>query len=80
MAQTVVDKSVHGDRRVVVIDVNLGAASTSVACPGIKNIKSWNVGPQSMATTAVKMAASGSNVVVSNGASGDQFYLTVYGT
>ena len=80
MAQTVVKKTVFGDMRVVVVDVNMGAATTHVVAPGIKTVKAFSVGYQSMASVAgVKMSASTSIVEVSAGASGDQFFLTIYG-
>lgn len=79
MAQTVVKKTVFGDLRCVVVDVNMGAATTHVVAPGIKSVKAFAVGPQSMATTAVLMTASTSIVEVSAAVSGDQFFLTIFG-
>lgn len=71
-------KTVFGDKRVMICNVTADAASGQIST-GLQAVDGWSVGVQSMATSAVKIAASGGTLTVSNAASGDAFYLTVFG-
>ncbi len=70
--------SVFGNKRVVFCVVTADAASGTIPS-GLGAIDSIAIAPQSMATAAIKMSVSGGTVTVSNAASGDAFYLTVFG-
>lgn len=79
MAYTVSRKAtVWGDMGVVVCDVTADAASGTIPT-GLSRIYGYSLGPQSMGTAAIKMAAATGTVTVSNAVNGDAFYLTVYG-
>lgn len=84
---TVVDKTVFGNKRVHIFDVTADAASGSVDS-GMSYIDAIQVSPVSMATfSLVKFrpninaasAASNGLVMISAAASGDRFFLHVYG-
>jgi hypothetical protein len=75
---TTLTKSVFGNKSVALCNVTADAASGTIVT-GLSVIEHWTVGPQSMATSSPKIAASGGTITVSNAASGDLFYLTVYG-
>lgn len=70
--------SVFGNKKVQIIEVTADAASGTIPT-ALGAIDGWALGPKSMATSAVKMSVSGGTVTVSNAASGDNFYVTVYG-
>lgn len=81
-------KTVFGDKAAVGIKVVTDSA-TSVVASGLKKIDWFSYGPASMATANVKIginvtassaAESLGTVAVTGCASGDEFYLTVYGT
>lgn len=88
MAYTAViaKQTVHGDQRTIQYEITADAASGSVAT-GLQYIDSIQVTPISMATTAGKFrrnlnaasAAANGSVMVSSIASGDVFYMQVYG-
>jgi hypothetical protein len=79
MAYTVTkEQAVFGNERVVICNVSADAASGTIPT-GLGTIVGHSLGPQSMSTAAVKMSVSGGTVTVSNAASGDVFFLTVYG-
>lgn len=79
MAYTVtLNPSVFGDKRVVICNVTADAAS-GIITPGLGVIDGYSMSPVSMATGAPLVKISGSTVVVSLAASGDNFYLVVYG-
>ena len=79
MAYSVSSKaSVFGNQRVVICNVSADAASGSFA-PGVGVIDGYSLSPISMATAAPLIKISGSSIVVSNAANGDNFYLVVYG-
>lgn len=70
--------SIFGDQRVAMCSVTADAASGTVPTP-LSAINSVALAPQSMATSAVKISVSGGTVTISNAASGDGFYLTIFG-
>lgn len=84
---TVVDKTVFGNKRVCIFDVTADAQS-GVVETGLSRVDAFDVGPVSMATfslvkfrpniSAASAAANGS-IMVSGAASGDRFFITVYG-
>lgn len=79
MAYTVTKyRTVFGDQRVELCSVTADAASGTVPT-GLSAINSVSLGPQSMATSAIKISVSGGTVTISNAASGDAFYLNVFG-
>lgn len=80
MAFTVTkEESVFGNKAVAMCTVTADAASGTVPT-GVSRIVSVALAPLSMATSAVKLSVSGGTVTVSNAASGDAFYLTVFGS
>lgn len=80
MAFTVAkEDSVFGNKAVAFCVVTADAASGTIPT-GLSRIASVSLAPLSMATSAIKMAVSAGTVTVSNAASGDAFYLTVYGS
>lgn len=73
------DQTVFGDKRVIVYSCVADGASDTVGT-GLKKVIYAHVTPKSMSSTNMgKYSFSGSSVVVSNIASGDEFYLTCYG-
>lgn len=83
---TVVRKTVFGNERVVIFDVTADAQSGVVDCG--MYVDGFTVGPISMATLSLvkfrpninaASAASNNNIMISGAASGDRFYLTVFG-
>lgn len=83
---TVVRKTVFGNERVVIFDVTADAQS-GVVDAGMY-VDGFAVGPISMATVSLvkfrpninaASAASNGNIMISGAASGDRFFLTVYG-
>jgi hypothetical protein len=79
MAFTVsANKSVFGNKLVHICTVTADAASGTVPT-GMTAVEGWTLGPLSMATSAIKIAASAGTVTISNAASGDAFYLTIFG-
>lgn len=72
------NQSVFGDKRAVICNVTADAASGTIPT-GLSAIDGHAISPQSMATSAIKISTSGGTVTVSNAASGDAFYLTVFG-
>jgi hypothetical protein len=78
--------SVHGDQRVEQYLVAADAASGSVST-GLKYVDCVTFAPKSCATAGFKIkanlsdagAASNGSVMVSSAASGDDFYLVVFG-
>lgn len=84
---TIVNKTVFGNKRVSLLDVTADAQSGSVDS-GFGVVDAFSVGPVSMATfSLVKFrpnisaasAASNGQIMVSGAASGDRFFITVYG-
>ena len=84
---TVVEKTVFGNKRAVILDVTADAASGVVAT-GLNRIVAHSVSPVSMAThSLVKFrpnvnaasAASNGNIMVSGAADGDRFFVIAYG-
>ena len=74
-----IDQTVIGDKRVVVLSCVADGASEAVET-GLSAVDWANVTPKSMSSSNLgKYSFSGSTVVVSNIASGDEFYLTCYG-
>lgn len=79
MAYTVTKvPTVFGNKKVDLCSVVADAASGTIPT-SLGAIDAISLGPQSMATSAIKMTVSGGTITVSNAASGDQFWLTVYG-
>jgi hypothetical protein len=83
---TVIEKTVFGNLRTVIYDVTADAAS-GVVDAGM-NIVGFAVGPVSMATVSLvkfrpnigaDSAAANGKLMVSGAASGDRFFLTIYG-
>ena len=82
-----IKKTVWGDQRVFQIKVTADAASGTVAT-GLSNINGFSIGPVTCTTTGFRSrenaladgTASLGTVGFSGAASGDVFYLTVYGT
>lgn len=70
--------SVFGNKGVALCDVAADAASGTIPT-GLGKIESVALAPKSMATSAIKISVSGGTVTVSNAASGDDFFLTVFG-
>lgn len=70
--------SVFGNKAVALCDVTADAASGTIPT-GLGKIDSVSLGPQSMASSAIKISVSGGTVTVSNAANGDAFYLHVFG-
>lgn len=88
MAYTVTrTNSVFGNYRAVIMKITADAATQTVET-GLKNIVGHSVGAQSLSTAAIKVYAnSNASGVQSMGvlgisgcASGDIFFVTVYGT
>lgn len=84
---TVVNRTVMGNKRVDLLDVTADAQSGVVAT-GMKYVDAFSVGPVSMATVSLvkfrpnigaDSAAANGSIMVSGSASGDRFFLTVYG-
>lgn len=73
------EDSVFGNKAVAMCVVTADAASGTIPT-GLSRIASVALAPVSMSTAAIKMSVSGGTVTVSNAASGDAFYLTVYGS
>lgn len=79
MAFTVSKQRVSlGNKAMVICDVTADAASGTIPT-GLSKIESISLGPQSMATSAIKIASSGGTVTISNAASGDALFLHVIG-
>jgi hypothetical protein len=79
MAYTVTqEKTVWGNMRVHICNVTTDAASGTIPT-GLTQIAGYSLAPISMATAAPLMKASGGTITVSAAASGDNFFLTVYG-
>jgi hypothetical protein len=70
--------TVFGNKNVDICEVSADAASGTIPT-SLGSIDGWSIGPKSMATAAIKMAASGGTITISNAASCDNFYVTVYG-
>lgn len=79
-------QSVFGNERVVIMDITADAATQTVET-GLKNVHGFSIGIQSASTAGFKVYAnSNASGVQSMGvlgisgvASGDEFYVTVYG-
>lgn len=79
-------KTVFGNKRAVGLKISADAATQTVET-GLERVEWFSVGPSSMATVNVNIAAnSNASGVQSYGVvglsgltSGDEFYLTVYG-
>jgi hypothetical protein len=67
-----------GNKRVSLVSVTADAASGTIPT-GLGKIDNVVLGPQSMATSAIKISTSGGTVTVSNAVNGDVFFLQVYG-
>ena len=79
MAYTVTkEASVFGNKRVVICNVTADAAS-GIITPGLGVIDGYSMSPISMATAAPLIKISTTTVVVSAAASGDNFFLVIYG-
>lgn len=86
MTATLLERSVFGNKAVQVYDCTLDAASGTFAS-GFKSIDFVSATPISMATAAVLYSANegsggtstAGTMRIENGASGDRFYLMVYG-
>ena len=87
MAFTVTGKTtVFGDQRVRILDI-LADAATQTVETGLKAIAGFSVGCQSCTTASIKIYANSnaSGVLsagvlgISGAASGDRFFVTVYG-
>lgn len=79
MAYTVSKTNLNtGNINAAMCDVTADAASGNWTVPFGK-VVGWTLGPQSMASSAIKIAASGGTITVSNAANGDAFFLMVYG-
>jgi hypothetical protein len=79
MAYTVTKTNINlGNINGTLCEVTADAASGNWTVPH-GTVLGWVAGPKSMATAAIKIASSGQTVTVSNAASGDNFFLMVYG-
>jgi hypothetical protein len=79
MAYTVTqEKTVFGNLRVHVCNVTADAASGTIPT-GLTTIVGYSIAPVSRATAAPLMKSSGGTITVSNAASGDNFFVTVFG-
>ena len=87
MAYTVTKtQSVFGNERVVHLAITADAATQTIDT-GLKNIVAHSVGIQSCTTAAIKIYANSSasgvatlgSIGISGAASGDIFFVTVYG-
>lgn len=87
MAYTVSKKqSVFGDKRVVILDVTADAATQTIET-GLKSIDGHSMGIQSCSTAAIKCYANSNAsgvqsfgvLGISGCASGDEFFVVVYG-
>ena len=79
MAYTVSKVStVFGNKKVDLVEVTADAASGTIPT-SLGAIDAYSLGPISMATSAIKVSKSGGTLTISNAASGDNFYVTVYG-
>lgn len=84
---TTIQKTVFGTLRIAIVSCTADALSGSVAAAGLGFIYAVGFAPVSMATAGVQIyinqnasgTASNGNVKVSGCASGDAFFLTVYG-
>ncbi len=81
-------KTVFGDKATVGLKI-VADSATSVVASGLKHIDWFSYGPASMGTSNVRIginvtassaAESQGTIAVTGAASGDEFYLTVYGT
>lgn len=70
--------SVFGNQKVDLCTVTADAASGTIPT-SVGAVNGLALCPLSMATSAIKVSVSGGTVTVSNAASGDAFYLTVFG-
>ncbi len=82
---TISDKTVLGNKRVILGLVSADAES-GVVFPGLGRIDHIGMSPVSVATSGFKIKANaitgtsaGSGINFAGAASGDDFYLTVYG-
>ena len=87
MAYTMVisDKTVFGNKRTIVGLVTTDAES-GVVYPGLGRIDAVSFAPVSMGTAGIKIkvnavtgTSAGSGINIAGAASGDDFYLTIYG-
>lgn len=85
---TVVDKTVFGNKRAILLDVTADAVSGVVAVPGLNVVDCISATQVSMVTMSLikfhpnvnaASAASNGNIMVSGTTSGDRFFLVVYG-
>ena len=74
----VIDKTVFGNKAVRVLSCVADSAAESIDT-GLDAIDFIQATHKSMTSGAGKFGFSGGNVVVSGVASGDEFYVTVYG-
>ena len=79
-------KTVFGDKKVVIIDVTTDSAEATVET-GLKRIDGFTMGIQSLTALATMLPNVGSTATALNGyigasgfTSGDEMFLTVYGT
>lgn len=70
--------SVFGNKAVAICEVTADAASGTIVT-GFGAIDGYSLSPISMATASPLIKKSGGTITVSAAASGDNFYLTVYG-
>lgn len=79
MAYTVTqEKTVLGNLRCHICNVTADAASGTIPT-GLSTIAGYSIAPISMATASPLMKASGGTITVSAAASGDNFFVTVFG-
>lgn len=79
MAYTVTGvHTVLGNQRVYIAEVTADGASGTIPT-GFGTIVGHHIGPISMATSSPLMKASGGTVTVSAAATGDHFYMFIYG-
>lgn len=87
MAYTVSKKqTVFGDQRAVILDITADAATQTVET-GLGKINGFALGPKSLSTAAIKCYVNSNSsgvqsfgvLGISGCASGDQFFVTVYG-
>ena len=75
---SVVEKIVWGNLRVHILDVTHDGAAETVAT-GLDNVRGVALGSISMATASLSFKPSAGNVAITSGATGDHYYLTVFG-
>lgn len=86
MSAGVIDKTVFGNKRVMVISFSAGGAEENITT-GLDYVDHFSCGVQSVATSAFTMktnqdssgTASNGSIGVSGVASGDQMYIYAYG-